>query len=305
MEDVQPQAAEAVEATEVQEQETPETQEQQATEPDWASLKRKIKVNGEEREVAVEDVFKDYQKYSGADAKFREAAQIRQKYQGFEDVDPEWLDVAKALREGNLDILSKKLPKDKIREFSEKQLLDFIEWNELSDAEKENLELKQRLEATEAEKKQQQEAEAKAKQAELDQKVAQNLDVEFKDAFSTLGMKPTPSLMIRAVQHMAAHLDQTKQPLPAGEGLKRAMTDWQKDDSQWLNQLAKEDPGKLKEMLPDVYDAFRKYSIKEVRAQDPLARSRQSEKSEPQSKGKPEGLTIDDYFNQQDQRYGS
>lgn len=105
---------------------------------------------------------------------------------------------------------------------------------------------------------------------------------------------------------MAAHLDQTKQPLPAGEGLKRAMNDWQKDDSQWLRQMAKEDPAKLKEMLPEVYDAFRKLSVKEVKAQDPLARSRQenTEKTQSVKRGKPQ-LTIDDYFNQQDQRYGS
>jgi hypothetical protein len=249
------------------------------------------KVNGKEKNIDIDTLLKERQKYEAADERFREAAEIRKKYGKYEEFE-------KALQNKDLSILSKYVDPDTIRQFSEKQLLEWMEYQGLSDTEKELLEHKKKLkdyEEREAEKKAEQE---RLQREQVNSQAMQIIDEEIVSTFKEIGEKPTPAKIIRMAMHMSAALD-NKQHITGKEAYRRATIDLKNDLSGYLESV---DENELMNVLPKkAIDAIRKRSVEEV-TQAPFARNKQQDIPIKKTNGKIVAST-DDYFKMLDQKF--
>lgn len=252
----------------------------------------KGKINGREVEVDEDTLVKNWQKYEAADERFRKAAEIEKKYRKYEDLD-------KAFQEKDLSVLSKYIDPETLRQFSEKQLLEWLEYQGLSDEQKELLEAKKKLKEFEDEKTEAEKRREEAERLQVNQQAVQLLDQEIANTFTELGVKPTPAKIMRMAMHMEAGLSQNPPVFISGkEAYQRAIKDLRTDLSGYLESV---DEKELLDFLPKrVLDAVRKRSLEDVQA--PFAHSRRQESQEPKSNGKIRA-TTDDFFKTLDQKY--
>lgn len=257
-----------------------------------ATEKRKFKgkINGREVERSEEEIFKNWQKYEAADERFREASDKEKKYGKYEEFE-------KALQNKDLSVLFKYVDHDTIRQFSEKQLLEWLEYQGLSEEQKELLEAKKKLKEYDDEKTKAEQEEAEQQRLLANQQAIKLIDEEIANTFKELGEKPTPAKIIRMAMHMDAALAQ-KQFLSGKEAYRRASKDLSQDLTGYLETV---DEKELANILPKrVIDAIRRQSIET--AQAPFARSSKQETQEHKSSGKIRA-TTDDFFKTLDQKY--
>lgn len=254
--------------------------------------KFKAKVNGRDVEVDEDTLVKNWQKYEAADEKFRAAAEKEKKY-------GKYVDLEKALQNKDLSVLSKYVDPETIRQFSEKQLLEFLEYQGLTDEQKEHLETKRKLEEYENEKRQREADQERLLKEQTSAQAMQLIDEEIANTFNELGEKPTPAKIIRMAMHMSAGLSQKEPIFVSGkEALRRANVDLKNDLTGYLESVNEKE---LANILPKrVIDAIRRQSVEEA-TQAPFARSR-SQENQNQSSGKIRA-TTDDFFKQLDQKY--
>jgi hypothetical protein len=254
--------------------------------------KFKAKVNGREVDVDEDTLLRDFQKYQSADERFRAASEKEKKYGKYEEFE-------KALQNKDLSILSKYVDPDTIRQFSEKQLLEWLEYQGLSDEQKELLETKNRLKEYEDEKTSKQKEYEEQQRLQVNQQAIQLLDKEIADTFTEIGQKPTPAIIMRMAMHMQAALSQKEPQFMSGkEAYRRASKDLSTDLTGYLESIPEKD---IASILPKrVIDAIRKQSVEN--AQAPFARNKTQETQEYKSTGKIRS-TTDDFFKQLDQKY--
>lgn len=252
----------------------------------------KGKVNGREVEVDEDTLVKNWQKYEAADERFRQAAEKEKRFGKYEEFE-------KALQNKDLSILSKYVDPDTIRQFSEKQLLEWLEYQGLSDEQKELLETKNRLKEYETKEEQRQREEEEQARLQVNSQAIKLLDQEIADTFTELKEKPTPAKIMRMAMHMHAALSQEKPVFMSGkEAYRRASADLKSDLTGYLESL---DEKEIPNVLPKrVLDAIRKHSIET--AQAPFAR-RNTQESQPSQTTERVRASTDDYFKKLDEKY--
>lgn len=260
------------------------------TEP--VARKLKGKVNGREIEVDEATLLRDWQKYQAADEKFRAASEKEKKYGKYEEFE-------RALQNKDLSILSKYVDPDTIRQFSEKQLLSYLEYEGMTDEQKELYETRNKLKEYEDEKSQTEKQREEQERLQINSQAVQLLDKEIADTFRELGVKPTPAKIMRMAMHMEAALSQEKPVFMSGkEAYRRATKDLSQDLNGYLESL---DEKEIANVLPKkIIDAIRKHSIET--AQAPFARNR-SQDSTSSETGTKVRTTTDDFFKQLDNKY--
>lgn len=260
------------------------------TEP--VTRKLKGKVNGREVEVDEATLLRDWQKYQSADERFRAASEKEKKYGKYEEFE-------RALQNKDLSILSKYVDPDTIRQFSEKQLLDYLEYQGLTDEQRELIETKNRLKEYEDEKSETKKQREEQERLQVNGQAIQMLDKEIADTFRELGVKPTPAKIMRMAMHMEAALSQKEPVFMSGkEAYRRATKDINQDLNGYLESL---DEKEIANVLPKkIIDAIRKQSIET--AQAPFARNRSQENTGRET-GTKVRTTTDDFFKQLDNKY--
>lgn len=260
------------------------------TEP--VTRKLKGKVNGREVEVDEATLLRDWQKYQSADERFRAASEKEKKYGKYEEFE-------RALQNKDLSILSKYVDPDTIRQFSEKQLLDYLEYQGLTDEQRELIETKNRLKEYEDEKSETKKQREEQERLQVNGQAIQMLDKEIADTFRELGVKPTPAKIMRMAMHMEAALSQKEPVFMSGkEAYRRATKDINQDLNGYLESL---DEKEIANVLPKkIIDAIRKQSIET--AQAPFARNR-SQDNTGRETGTKVRTTTDDFFKQLDNKY--
>lgn len=265
-----------------------------AVDKETAQEKRrfKAKVNGKEVEVDEDTLLRDFQKYQAADERFRAASEKEKKYGKYEEFE-------KALQNKDLSVLSKYVDPETIRQFSEKQLLEWLEYQGLSDEQKELLETKNKLKEFEDEKTQAEKAREEEQRLQINQQAVQLLDREIADTFTEIGVKPTPAIIMRMAMHMQAALSQKEPQFMSGkEAYRRASKDLSQDLTGYLESIPEKD---IANILPKrVIDAIRKQSVEN--AQAPFARNK-TQDSQNNKPGERIRTTTDDFFKQLDQKY--
>lgn len=266
-------------------------QPKQETKAQEEKRKFKAKVNGREVEVDEDTLLKDYQKYQAADEKFRAAAEKEKKYSKYADLE-------NALQNKDLSVLSKYVDPDTIRQFSEKQLLEYLEYQGLTDEQKELLEARNRIKEFEDEKTKAEQAKAEQERLQINQQAMQVIDNEISNTFKELGVKPTPAMIIRTAMQMDAALSQGKF-LSGKEAYRRASKDLSNDLNGYLETV---DEKELANILPKrVIDAIRRQSVEN--AQAPFARNSKTDSQIPARSNGKIRATTEDYFKTLDQKY--
>lgn len=263
-----------------------------ATTPETPS-KFKVVVDGSEQEVDIEELRRGYTHSKAANKRFQEAANLQKQITGF-------LERAKG---GDLSWLKGLVPEDQIRQFAQNELLQHIEFEQLSEegkalrrAESERERLARELEEERQEKMQQQQ------QAML-QRAQQEIDQEITATLKEIGRKPTARLVRRIAEQMYASLqEEGAEPLPAKEALQRARRGIEEDLQEWLAEAPVEE---LVKSFPKAkLEAIRRHFVEEVR---PTTKSRGEPfvpDDQPLPKSKMRRGRSDSWFEAMDKKLG-
>lgn len=248
----------------------------------------KVKVDGQEMEVDESELISGYQKAKASDKRFQEAAQQAKQAN----------EILSALESGDIKFIEKKLGKAKAKELFENYLIEDMEYEQLSPAEKRALELENENKSL---KQQQEEAKKRAQDYEKQQhyeKAQKEIDDEMHQALSELGMKPTPRLAVRIVDEMIARLEGKNEAITAKDASAKAIAGLKQDIAEILPTLSLE---QLKQVIPQsVIDQLRQSEVDRVLGERSQRRTKPVQRAEPKP-SKPVG--VDDYFKKLEQKF--
>jgi len=260
-----------------------------------APKKWKIKVNDQDHELTEDELIYRAQTGYSADKKFQEASKIRKEFEPF----------VKKLKSGDkkqsLQALKEMLGDEEyLLGMAEDLLLEKLEYNSLSDVEKEALELK-RENASLKEFREAQEAEKKERLAQQELEFAQReINEEISEVLKGLGSKPTPRLVKRLAEEMLAHLDTRGGRMKAADAMQRTISSIESDVVEYLSNLPAD---RLMQVLPkEILNTLRKANIEQVST---MTGNRIAHKSPSQAptRSTKKVTTTDDFFSQLEKKW--
>lgn len=299
---------------EVSVSETPEVAAPEQPEtPNFKGTKHRVKIDQEEREVDYDELISDYQTKQASNRRFQQAAEMMKELGATKaEIDAFKKDPVEALRRAGVN------PRD----WAEKLLLEEIEYEQMSPAEKRAIaaeqkakELEEKLSAREKAEKQQ-----AARQAEA--KAVQEIDQEIGAALKELGRRPTPRLVARIAESLIADFEASLEPLrarfgdnvpdeafgsvkrmSAGDAVKRVQQEYAKDIAEYLGSLGIEEARKI---LPkELLDGLRQHEVDAVLSQDPMRSRKTAPTESPRVKReKAKRMSSDDFFKLKEKKWG-
>jgi hypothetical protein len=250
--------------------------------------KYKVKVNGEEREVALNDLIERYQKEEAAEHKFQSAAQLRKEIASLEErlaKDP----FGYAREKGA-----------NIEDLAEQILLEKLRWEKMTDEQKELVMSKQKMSEYEKRIQELTEKDQKLAASQAEAKAAQEIDDEISQALAELGSKPTPGIVAAIATQLLAYHEAGRQ-VSAKDVVKKVRENLSMSAKELISSMSVDD---LRSFLPKSHlDGLRKAAVETALAQDPMrSRHKRAEKTEAiQAPKKP--VSTDDYFKQMDAKF--
>ncbi len=220
--------------------------------PSFKGVKHRIKVDGQEQEIDHDELLRDYQTKAASQKRFQEASQKEKQAQ----------QILSALESGDVKFIESKIGKARAKELFENYLIEDLEYQQLSPAEKRALELENENKTL----KQKQEEEKKAQEEKEYQSTLErahrDLDNEVHQALQSLGKKPTPRMAMRVVDEM---LIRQKQKISAKDASEFALKGIHADITEYLPGLSVEE---LRQVLPqEVIDRLREDEVAKVTGQ--------------------------------------
>lgn len=233
-------------------------------------VKRKVKVDGQELEVTEEDLIRDYQLKETSYKRMQEASKLSKELQPY-------VPIIEALKKGDLKVLKDLgVPRDALRDFSEKELLAYIEEQEMDpnerrarDLERERDEYKKRLEQEEKTRKE-------IEIEKLNAKAAEEIESEIVEALQevNLPLKGNYRLVRRMAEQMFAALESGNEKITAKQARDAVLDHMKIDFEEYMLRGFKKDPDKFLESLPkELLDGIRKHGLKNVASQIPMGKS--------------------------------
>jgi hypothetical protein len=253
--------------------------------------KYKVKVDQEELEVDLDELRRGYTHGKAANKRFQEAAAKEKQV----------AELIRRAQQGDLGWLKGIVPDEQIRKFAEQELLAHLEFESLSDTEKdlrkersERERLARQLEEHESAKKQQE-------QQALMSRAFSEIDADITATLKEYGKKPTPRLVRRIAEEMLANLQQEDaKPLPAKDALTRAKRGIEADLQEWLSEASEDE---LIKALPKTkLDAIRRHLIGGL--QPASVKPRVVVDGESRSSGKKVRASSDAFFKNMEKRLG-
>jgi hypothetical protein len=261
-----------------------------------ASDKYRVKVDGEELEVDIDELRRGYQLSRASTKRFEEASKL------YKQVQP----LLSAREKADLNGLLEGIPDDKKREWAEHYLSEWLKYQELDPKDRENLEYKKKLSHYEKQEQARKEAEQKQReeqvQAQLRSKAQQEIDDELSEVLKSIPKeKRSPRLVARIAEEMLAHWQSRQSKLPAKAAYERATQALKQDVTDVLGSLETE---QLVQILPkEVVNKLLKFHADRVKSQSPFG-NRSPTTSDPKPSGK-KRMDTDSFFNKLDQKYRS
>lgn len=255
--------------------------------------KYKLKVDNEEVEVDIEELKRGYGHSKAANKRFKEAS----------DKERQVSDLIKRTQSGDLGWLKGLVPDDKLRDFAQKELLQYIEYEALPEHEKELRSERSRRESVEKMLKERDEKEGQEKQQAILTKAYQEIDQDITSVLKDIGKKPTPRLVRRIAEEMLATLEiEDAQPLTAKDAYRKAKHGITQDVTEYLEHA---DVNDLIKILPKpMLDAIRQQFVDGVIPAS--IKPRQAARDDaPMRPGKKVRSTSDDFFNKLEKRIGA
>jgi len=243
-----------------------ESTEDQADAVDYTGTKHKINVDGEEHEVLYEDMLKSSQLDKASYKRMEEASKLTKQVQPL-------LEIIKAAQAGDTSVLRQLgLSKEALRKFSEDELIEALEEEEMSPEEKRALSAERERDLLMAQNKQSQDREFQAYQKHLEAEAANRIQSELQDAFEQAGipLKGNQRLVSRVCEDRLRHSDLGKNTTMA-QSLQRSIQSLDDEYAEHAKRGYEKDPDSFLGRLPDgISDGIRKRSLKEVGSQLPI-----------------------------------
>jgi hypothetical protein len=268
----------------------------------FAGTLHKVKLVDREMEIPYEELISDYQQKASSQKRFQEAARIKKEVDEF----------VNALQLGDLKRLKGVVPAEKLREFAEQELLEYIQYEQMPEADKKRLAAEMERDQYRRELEEKNESEKKAHLARIEEEAHRELDLELstaiKDLKTELGIDPKKPVEAWFVDHIArlmlAHLeaDETASRMPAKEATNKAWKGVEETVRSYLDALP---PQKVVDMLPlHIRDAIRKNDVGDAVSQiQKKIRDKQTEDRPVSKKDRKE--STDDFFERLSNRFGS
>ncbi len=221
--------------------------------PDFRATKHKVKVYDREHEVDYDELVKGYQLKQASHKALEDAATVRKQAEQF----------LSSVKAKDRKALAHAFGGEAaLKEFAETLLIDDLEEQSLPQTERELRAEKARRQELENWKKEQEERHQKEQQTAKEREAGLALDTEITDAFGEFGAKPTPYLVARVADEMAARLE-NGQTITAKQALtlvERSMT----------AELSEMPPDKLlSKLTPAQVEYVRKHLVDQVMGQQP------------------------------------
>lgn len=269
----------------------------------FAGSKHRVKIDNQETEVPYEELVAGYQRAGHANQRSREAAQLKAQSEA----------IINALRSGDLGSLKSYIPKEKLLEFSEKELLEYIKYEQLSDDAKARMEAERERDEAKKILKEREEEENLKKREAIELEAARELDLEIseaiKDLRQELGIDPKTPVEPWFVDHVArtmlAYLesdDEGAERVPAKTAAKQAWSGVEKTVRSYLESIP---PEKALAVLPrSLRDAIRRADVGDAmtQMQKRISDNRQVDDTPPRKKGR--ALDMDEFFARRDRMFG-
>ena len=268
----------------------------------YAGTKHRVKINNQEQEIPYEDLISGYGITKAAQEKFTHASKLRNEAE----------EMYNSIRAGDFATLKKIIPKDKFVGVAEQVLSEYLDYENMSPADKARLSAEQERDAY---KRQIDEATERAKREQisaLEQKVTHDLDLEIgqaiRDVCAAEGIDPNrkiePWFIKSVVDLMISEIettDDTAQRMPAKVATQKA---WRGVEGTVKSYLSSVSPQKLIALLPrEVRDAIRNADVEDaMSSMQTRIRKKQSTDNTPNMKKK--SISTDDFFKKIDNRWG-
>lgn len=268
--------------------------------------KIKLKIDGQEQEVALDELTRDYSKYKGSEKRFQEAARFRKEAEQKERLVQDFLQKAQS---GDLSWLKGMVPQDQLKHWAESQLLEHLEWEGLHPSEKRARLAEQENAKYKAYLEEQKTQEDVRHRTSLEQKASVDIEADIVGAVKELGydIKVTPRLIRRIAENMYASLealdenDPHARPISAKIAKDKAF-DSLKSDAQELLSVLPEDQV-IAMLPPKLRQAIRRLDVKEATEQFPARMREQSgQPASPSRKQQPK--SIEKTFEEIAKRWG-
>lgn len=252
---------------------------------------RKVKVDGKEIEIPIEDLEKAYELSSASNKRFEEASKLRKEVDSFLD----------HLSNGDLSILAEFVPEDRLAEFAEGLLRKKVEWEETSEetrarilAERERDELRDKL--NEYTTKQQEQI-----KAYVNDQAAMELDNDITEVIEELekthgSVVKSPEFIQDIARVMLAQLESGAGSMSARKAADLAYKTWQKRIGTYVRNVSYSDLEKY--FSKDQLKAFRKAQLDNAMGQFP-----EGKKSKGTPKKKPH-VNVNNFFDHLEKQFG-
>lgn len=261
----------------------------------YAGTKHKVKIDGVEQEVSYEDMLADYQHKISSNKRFEQANKIKK------DVDS----LFEAIKKGDLSFVKQNVSPELLRKFAEKELIEYLEYEQMSPEQKEALSAKQERDQLKKEKEDRDKTDRETQIQSIHQQTSVEIENEIIEAVKSLGhdIKVTPRLIRRIAEQMQHSLvasdDPQAQHMPAKLAAERAWNGLKKDHEEYLSLVKPEDY--ISMLPPKLRDAIRKADVESVVSQMPTSvrnMDKPSYTSTAQTSSQPKlkRMSTDDWF---------
>lgn len=243
----------------------PQEKKKQATQ-ELAQQLYKVKIDGEEKEVPLEDLIANYQKGTAAYKKFEEAAKLKKEADERMKMDQELLRLLKEDPRALLMHPEVGHSREDIRKLAEGFLVEELELEQMTPEQRELKELRAKLKQQEEEKAQ---AEAAEREARIEAQ-KEHLAVEWTNTIKDILPKYGLPASARTIAQMATHKERALEQgydLPWEEAAKLTKEDFMRWQREIYNSLDGDDLVKV--LGQDVADKLRKATLAKAKPTPP------------------------------------
>ena len=249
-----------------------------------------VKIDGYDQEVSIEDLKRSYQKDKASDKRFQEAADLRKGVDEF---------LGRASK-GDLSWLKGLVPGEVLTKWAEQELLQKIEWEEMSDSDRRAITAERRAQEAEDRINNLTQTQERQQASVLEERAYQEIERDIVEAVKELGhdFKATPRLIRRISEQLLADYEVSARdpqhlPMPAKTARDRAWKGLEVDAIEYFSRLSPADA--LQKLPPKLRDALRRADVATASGQFPTQPQRGNEGNATQGKGKKK-MSTDDYF---------
>ncbi len=191
-------------------------------------------VDGQEHEVPLDELRRDYQKYKAADKRFQEAAQTRKQVEEFVTQFQPYLEAITSLEKDpwavhkvaglNYEEMALKFAYDKaLQEYEESNLSP--EQKRMKALEEKVASYERQQESSKQKEEQEREERKQQELSTMAIKAGEEIESDIVSAIQSSNVKPSKRLVARMAEEMINHLDSTGRPLSAKDALSRVRSE--------------------------------------------------------------------------------